>query len=120
MAASSSLAVDSVVRGYHVYLAVWELRVEERFIALHENGNPHDSHTMAVYRDEDPGVIVGHLPRELSRLCHYFTRHEGKITGEVTGRRKRSEEAGGMEIPCRLKFTESTGNIQKLNRFFVS
>ena len=34
MAASSSLAVDSVVRGYHVYLAVWEPRVEERFIAL--------------------------------------------------------------------------------------
>ena len=51
MAASSSLAVDridSVVRGYHVYLAVWEPRVEERFIALHESGNHHDSHAMAV------------------------------------------------------------------------
>ena len=84
MATLSSLAVDSVVRGYHVYLAVWEPHVEGRFIALHESGNPHDSHVMAVYRNEDPGVIVGHLPRELSRLCHYFTRHEGKITGEVT------------------------------------
>ena len=55
MAASSSLAVDSVVRGY---LAVWEPRVEERLIALHESGNPHDSHAVAVYRDEEPAVLV--------------------------------------------------------------
>ena len=52
MAASSSLTVDSVVHCYHVYLAVWEPCVEERFVALHESGNPHDSHAMAVYRDE--------------------------------------------------------------------
>ena len=56
MAASSSLAFNSMVCGYHVYLAVWEPRVEERFIAVHESGNPHDSHAMAVYCDEDPGV----------------------------------------------------------------
>ena len=71
MAVSSFLTIDSVVRGYHVYLAVWELRVEEGFAALHESGNPHNSHAMAVYRDKDPG----HLPWELSRLYHYFTGH---------------------------------------------
>ena len=73
MAISSFLTIDAVVRGYHIYL---ELRVEEVFVALHESGTPHDSHTMAVNRNEDPGVIVRHLPRELSRLYHYFTRHE--------------------------------------------
>lgn len=118
MAISSFLTVNSVVHGYHVYLAVWEPCVEEGFIALHESRNPHNSHTMAVYHDEAPGVIVGHLPWELSQLCHYFTRLEGKIIKKVTRRQKRSKEANGMEILCRLKFTGSARNIQKLNSFF--
>ena len=67
--ASSSLAVNSMVCGYHVYLAVWEPCVEERFIALHESGNPHDSHAMAVYRDEDPGVGLGSPLSSLSLAC---------------------------------------------------
>ena len=71
---------------------------------------------MAVYSVEDAGVIVGHLLREIAKTCHYFARHEGKINGEVTGHQKQSEEAGGMEIPCRLKFTGSSRNIQKLKR----
>ena len=69
MAASSSLAIDSMVCGYHVYLAVWEPCVEERFIALHESGNPHDSHAMADYRDEDPGVGLGSPLSSLPLAC---------------------------------------------------
>ena len=60
---------------------------------------------MAVYREEEPGTVVGHLPREISRTCRYFSKHEGKIRGKVTGPRKYSAEAGGMEIPCELTFT---------------
>ena len=81
------------------------------FVVLHESSNDNDRHAMAIYCDEDPGVIVGHLPREISKTCHYFTRHEGKISGEVTRRRIHSEVAGGMEIPCRLMFTGSSRNI---------
>ena len=69
MATSSSLAVDSVVCSYHMYLAVWELRVEGRFIALHESGTPHNSHAMAVYRDEDPGVGLGSPLSSLPLAC---------------------------------------------------
>ena len=61
IAISSFLTIDSVVCGYHVYLALWKPCVEEGFVAPYESGTPHDSHAMAVYRDEDPGVIVGHL-----------------------------------------------------------
>ena len=58
----SSLLVKTVVRAYHVYRVVWDLRVGESYVVLHESGNDNDRHAMAVYRDEDPGVIVGHLP----------------------------------------------------------
>ena len=42
---------------------------------------------MAVYHNEEPGVIVGHLSREIAKTCYYFTRHKGKISGEVAGSR---------------------------------
>ena len=77
-------------------------RLRETFIVVYETGNERDRHAMAVYRDE-PGIIVGHLPREIAKTCYYFTRHEGKISGEVAGRRIHSEEAGGLEVPCLLK-----------------
>ena len=95
----SSLIVKTAIRGYHVYRVVWEPRVGESFVVLHESGNDNDRHAMAVYRDEDPGVIVGHLPREISKTCHYFTRHDGKISGRVTGCRIHSEVARAWKSP---------------------
>ena len=44
---------------------------------------------------------VGHVPREQSRILWYFLSHGGKLTAEVTGRRRRSPLVqGGLEIPC--------------------
>ena len=92
----SFLLVETVVHGYHVYQVLWEPCVGKTFIAPHESGNGHDRHAMAIYRDSDSGVVVGHLPREIAKTCHYFTRQDGKISRRVTGRRIHSEEAGGM------------------------
>ena len=89
----SFLLVETVVRGYHIYQVRWEPCVGETFIALHESGNGQERHAMAIYRDSDAGVVVGHLPREIAKTCHYFTIHDGKISRRVTGRRIHSEEA---------------------------
>ena len=83
---------------------------------LHQPENEHDRHAMAVFSVEDPGVIVGHIPCEISRISHYFTRHDGKITGEISGVRRYCREVGGMEIPCVLQFSGTTRNIQILRR----
>ena len=48
---------------------------------------------MAVYHEEEPGTVVGHLPREISRTSCYFSKHDGKIRGEVIGPRKYHAEA---------------------------
>ena len=42
---------------------------------------------MAVYR-EGSATIVGHLPREIARLSFYFAKHDGRIKGEVTAKRR--------------------------------
>ena len=60
----SSLLVKTAIRGeharclpfllrqlygaYHVYSVVWETRVGESFVVLHESGNDNDRHAMAV------------------------------------------------------------------------
>ena len=28
---------------------------------------------MVVYWDEEPGITVGHLPREIAKACYFFT-----------------------------------------------
>jgi len=71
---------------------------------------------MAVDRLDDPGVIVGYIPHEISRISHYFTRHDGKFTGEALGLCRYCREIGSMEITCGLQFSGTARNIQVLQR----
>ena len=79
--------VKTAVWGYHVYQVLWQPQIHDSFIAVHEEGNTHHKYAMAVYRSEEPTVVVGHLPREIAKACYYFSKHNGRITGVVTGRR---------------------------------
>ena len=66
---SSSLLVETTVRGYHIYQVLWESQVWEGFFVLHEKEDRHNKHVVAVYQDKEPLVIVGHMPQE--RLLRY-------------------------------------------------
>ena len=73
---SSMLSVKAAVHGYYMYRKIFETHVGEEFIVIQESGKSHDRYEMAVYcRNKDLGVIVGNLPQEFSKACHYFTRH---------------------------------------------
>ena len=49
---------ESVVRGHHVYKAVWTPLIGEELPIFPEPGNVHDKRAVSV--------IVGHVPREIS------------------------------------------------------
>ena len=103
---------DSAVRGYHVYKVVWKPTIGEKLEADQELGNEADKFAVKVVKNNE---IVGHLPRQYSRILWYFIAHGGKICVEVTGRRRHCKElCGGMEIPCRLVF--SCSSKVKINR----
>jgi hypothetical protein len=102
-----------VLTAVRVYQAVWIPTVGEEFVTLHESGNTADSHAMGIFCDTTPGLLVGHLPKEISRYCHYFTMNE-----EVTGPRQHCTEKGGMEIPCLLTFSGRRNMIRTLKNFF--
>ena len=68
---------------------------------------------MAVLKDD---VIIGHLPRVLSRICSLFIVRGGAITCVVNGARRYLVDLsqGVLEFPCKLQFSSSHKKIAKL------
>ena len=91
---SSILSFGSVIRGHHVYKTVWTPSIGEMLESQPDTGNKHDRYAIGMVKD---GEIVGHAPKEISRIFHYFIQHNGTISAEVTGHRKLGK---GLEIPC--------------------
>jgi hypothetical protein len=69
--ATFQLIVDTAVRGYHIYRDIWHPETGESFICRQESDNEHDRYAVAVHMNENESQIVGHLPRELSKVCWY-------------------------------------------------
>lgn len=107
---------DSCVRGYHVYKEIWNYAIGDTLTAKPEFGNVHDPYAVAVVTSDD--VVVGHLPRNISTLCHLLLRKSGHILVQVTGRRKRSTDLpqGRLEVPCSLTFVGEARNLLKVRR----
>ena len=60
--------VEVTVRGYHAYLDSVSVRIGEILTCERELDNPHDKYAVAVKTQD--GKLVGHVPKELSRLFH--------------------------------------------------
>ena len=74
--------------------------LESLFVVL---GEPTNTIAVAVIRS---GLVVGHLPKKISRVCSLFLRRGGTIYCIVTNTRRYSADLpqGGLEIPCTLHF----------------
>ena len=66
----------SVIRGYHVYKSIWTPALGEKLSTDQERGNPEDRYAVSVLKSS---TIVGHVPREISKLCWMFISREGHI-----------------------------------------
>ena len=106
MAAAFEHTLESCVRGFHVYKDVWTPTLHECLQTRQDLGNLQDQYAIAVCRGDAAGSrIVGHVPREFSRLFWYFLQNDGEITCQITGSKRRSPLVqGGLEIPCLYKF----------------
>ena len=82
---SNQFVVKCSERGRHVYKRIWSPCVGEPFETFCKEDNEHDKYAMAVHL-KNSLTVVGHIPREITRTCHFFVRKKGEITGEVSGR----------------------------------
>lgn len=95
--------LDSFVRGYHAYMDIWTPKVgDENFCLKSENENPHDKFAVAILLEEQ---IVGHVPKNLSKIFHQFMRIPNcTISCKVTGKRVNRGAGYGLEIPVQYRF----------------
>ena len=98
---------DSVVRGHHVYKSIWTPLSGEVLAVEVEDDTEQDNFAIAVHKGT---IIVGHVPRELSRTVHFFLRHGGSVTCTKTGHRKYGI---GLEVPC---FYTMSGKLKYVKR----
>ena len=110
MGTLSEFGLRSVVRGHHIYKEIWLPFVGERLSVSHEEGNGHDRHAVKIARD---GVIVGHVPREISREVWFFIAHGGSVICEITGHR---QHGIGLEVPCTYTFYGKKKLVKKFQQ----
>ena len=80
--------IESVVRGHHIYKAIWNCAIHEVLVCDQESNNNEDSCAVAVKLG---GTIIGHVPRDISRICWYFLERDGAVLFEITGHWQRLE-----------------------------
>ena len=61
-----SLAINSVLRGYHVYKDFWDAATGEILRCHEERTNIHDPFDVAIIKDDS---VVGHVPQKIFTLC---------------------------------------------------
>lgn len=111
--------IASCIRGYHIYETVWEARIGEILPCIREPANMVDRYAVSVVKN---GTVVGHLPKEVSRLCSLFLRRGGEIMCEVTGNRRHSRDLiqGGLEIPCTMIMkSHSKEELKKVKQLLI-
>ena len=106
-AAWFDLTIESVVRGHHIYKNRWTPVIGEILLCEQEWDNVEDQFAVAVVKT---GVVVGHIPRKISRVCWYFLEHQGGMLCEVAGTCRYSQDLlqGGLEVPCLLHFSHTS------------
>ena len=57
---------------HHVYKNIWAPFAGEQLSLQAEEDNEHDKYAVAVLKDD---YVVGHVPRAISRLFHFFLQH---------------------------------------------
>ena len=80
MAASSAyfgVSFGNVVRGFHVYKAIWTPVLNAKHSTQQEHGNTEDQYAVAIINNDD---VVGHVPKELSQTFWFFIERGGEIS----------------------------------------
>ena len=85
---------------------IWTPVVGEVLTVAREAGNTEDRFCCCS------DMVVGHVPREFSKLSWHFLRHGGTIACEVTGRRKCSPLSASIRVSS--SFSSTSGYMYQL------
>ena len=93
-----------------MYKTVWTPFIGETLSLRIEDGNEQDYFAVAVIKNDN---IVGHTPRQFSRVLYFFLSHDGTIDAEITGHRK---FGCSLEVPCLYTLTGKPKFIKRAKK----
>ena len=107
-------SVDYCVHGYHIFKPFWDAPIGSILSAKHGDDPQSlvpDKYAIALTNSDS--VTVGDLQKFMSKLAHFFVKHDGEIRCEITGSKRYSSnlELGGLEIPVKIIFQNSNERI---------
>ena len=104
--------VECCVRCHHVYQKEWETEIGRKLTAQYETrpgALVQDKYLIALKQKD---VIVGHIPKFLSKITYFYLKHGGDLLVEIIGKRQHSRDLpqGGIELPALYVF--KTTNLE--------
>ena len=96
-----------------MYKDIWTPMTGEILEVQREPENEHDRRAVCLLKS---GTIVGHVPREFSRIFWFFLGRSGRIACEVTGRRKHGK---GLKVLCVYTITGQEKMIMKMKEMLL-
>ena len=119
MAFNKMFEYTAAVRGYHYFKTIWQPKENEVLTCQFENGNSYDM--FAIKTCDHGGIMVGHLPREVSRITKFIIDRGAIVTVLLTGThyRRLPLVKGGLEIPCKVSvwMRGTCANLLLLERY---
>ena len=93
----------AAVRRFYYYRKFWVSKPSQKLNCFYESDNPFDELAIKVC-EEGHQVLVGHLPREISRVTKFFIDIVANITVTLTSDHYRRSPLvqGGIKIACKV------------------
>ena len=110
--AEREFTVECCGRGHHVYQKESEAEIGSKLTAQYETrpgALVQDKYAIALKQKD---VIVGHIPKFLSKITYFNLKHGGHLLVEIIRKRQYSKDLpqGGMELPALYVF--KTTNLE--------
>merc|ERR1719494_233667 len=88
---------QSYITGHCIHKDIWTMILDQKLATNKEKNNPLSKFAVAVIRDDQ---IVGHLQKDISKLCAGALLSGEKINCTVT-RKRENKRKNGLEVLCR-------------------
>ena len=102
MDAEKNFEFTAAIRGYHHYKRVWKPKENENLQCKYKMDNPFDVFSIKTVNLDD--VIVGHLPRKISRITKLLLQRGAVVNAQLTSTHYRRSLIlqGALEIACKV------------------
>ena len=104
--------IKSSVRRYHAYFVDASVTIGEVLACERVDNNALGKYAIAVKNEAQ--LLVGHVPRELSKIFSRFLADYGDIEAECIGVQHNRGEGKGLEIPVDYRLTGNSNYLEKL------